>query len=105
MRASVNESQTPIPRADVADRPAGNRVLESEIGHQSSGIRLSGIEVIGSRLSSTLPPLIPAPAFTGVNSSGNPGFYFGPGSPLSRGRAEETFSFTQTRTSDRAAAL
>jgi len=30
-------------------------------------------------------PLIPAPAFAGVNSSGNPG---GTGSPLSRGRAD-----------------
>src|SRR5262249_41952892 len=50
----------PIPRTDVADRPAGNRVLESEIGHQRSGIRLSGIRVSMSRLSSTLPPLIPA---------------------------------------------
>src|SRR5262249_17128268 len=117
----------PIPRADIADGPAGDRVLESEIGHQGSGIRLSGIGVSvsgvrsggrhrlsrrltpWSRLSRTLPPLIPAHSAskTRVNALmlGIQSIVLETLDPRFRGDERLTaFSFTQTRTNDRALA-
>src|SRR5262249_58381826 len=70
----------PVPCADVAEGPSGDRWLEGKIGHQGSGIRLSGVRqrvLTPDLLSNTLVRSFPrkresrvkgwVPAFAGTN--------------------------------------